>query len=148
MIAASSFFRSTSVPQAELPTSDARRRRAHGAHVLASTFFSVGLLLACGGGAANSAGSSSASGADDAENESYGESSTAPAPEPVDPCASGTCTHCGEAVCLSGFYCEESESSCGWLPQCASDLSCDCIGKVLTDCSCEEREGGVYLTCE
>ena len=148
MTGASSFFRSTRVLQAELPTSDARRGRVHGAHLLASTCLAVGLLFACGGGAASSAGSSSASGAEEVEDESYGEESTSTAPESVDPCASGTCTHCGEALCLSGFYCEESESSCGWLPQCAGNLSCDCVGKVLTDCSCEEREGGVYLSCE
>jgi hypothetical protein len=69
-----------------------------------------------------------------------------PAPPP-DPCASGTCTKCGEAVCLSGFYCEEAVSACGWLPQCADSPSCECVSKVLSDCQCEERDGGVYVKC-
>jgi len=106
------------------------------------------VIVACGGGGGSQSepetpGSASADTSSDVQ--SFGEED-APAP-PADPCASGTCTPCGDAVCLSGFYCEEAVSACGWLPECADAPSCECLEHSLPDCSCEERGGGVYVAC-
>jgi hypothetical protein len=77
--------------------------------------------------------------------DSYGESETA---APTDPCTGGTCSPCGEVVCLEGFFCNESSQACGWVPACADTPSCECLEKALPDCSCSARDGGLYLTCE
>lgn len=108
------------------------------------------LTLACGGGTQASANASAPSseevgeGADpdvDAHHGGTGEARR-------DPCASGTCTPCGEALCLSGFYCEEAVSACGWVPDCAESPSCSCLEKYLEGCRCDERGGGVYVSCD
>jgi hypothetical protein len=80
------------------------------------------------------------------------ESSPAPAAQsesspPADQCAEGTCTHCGEAVCLSGFYCDESAQACGWVPACAKEPSCECLQQALPGCSCEARQDGLFVRC-
>lgn len=104
--------------------------------------------VACGASGASTPPREQAA-ASDAEDEVDTESApeTPAQSEPVDPCASGTCSQCGNAVCLAGFYCEEAVSACGWLPQCANQLTCECVTAVLKDCSCEERGQGVYLSC-
>jgi hypothetical protein len=109
----------------------------------------VCLLAACGGGT-QASGSSTSPDQKDARgdtNDSFdGADSTVGAPR--DPCASGTCTHCGDAVCLAGFYCEEAVSACGWVPECADIPSCDCLQTYLAGCDCDERSGGVFISCE
>jgi hypothetical protein len=106
------------------------------------------VTAACGGGGGATAPTETADAEESQETlESASEAEEQAPPAPVDPCASGTCSKCGEAVCLSGFYCEEAVSACGWLPQCADSPSCECVSKVLTNCECEERDGGVYVSC-
>jgi hypothetical protein len=68
-------------------------------------------------------------------------------------CDDGSCFACGEAVCLSGFYCSVGRSGrgCAWLPSCPGKATCACVGAALKDepgCGCQEREGGVYVTCD
>jgi len=67
-------------------------------------------------------------------------------------CPGGNCAKCGTAVCLVGYFCLESAAkgpTCSWLPECASEASCSCVEGVLGDgCACEERDGGVFVTCE
>ena len=64
-----------------------------------------------------------------------------------DPCAAGSCTRCGEAVCLKGFFCDEGAGACAWIPSCADATDCGCLEQALDGCSCAEREGGLYVTC-
>jgi hypothetical protein len=68
-------------------------------------------------------------------------------------CEDGSCFACGEAVCLSGFYCAVGKSGrgCAWLPSCPGKATCACVGAALRDepgCGCQEKEGGVYVTCD
>lgn len=119
--------------------------------VLIAFFF-----LACGGstpapastdtqeraqGTAHESGDSEASASDD---------STEPSAPPRATCDDGTCAPCGDALCPTGWYCDQtapSGPSCGWLPECAPKSSCACIKKAL-GCSCEEKNGGLYLSCK
>ena len=68
-------------------------------------------------------------------------------PPAADACAEGSCTHCGEALCLTGFYCDEGAQACGWVPACAKEPSCECLQQALPGCSCEAREGGLFVRC-
>jgi hypothetical protein len=68
--------------------------------------------------------------------------------EAPESCADGSCVKCGDAVCLPGLFCEESKSACGWIPQCARNFNCDCLQREMSGCSCEEKSGGIYLSCE
>jgi hypothetical protein len=68
-------------------------------------------------------------------------------------CDDGSCFACGEAICLSGFFCSVGKSGhgCAWLPNCSGRPSCGCIAPALREdpsCSCQEKEGGVYVTCD
>jgi len=68
-------------------------------------------------------------------------------------CDDGSCFACGDAICLVGFYCAVGKSGrgCAWLPSCATKASCACIAPTLREdpsCSCQEKEGGVYVTCD
>jgi hypothetical protein len=68
-------------------------------------------------------------------------------------CDDGSCFMCGDAVCLSGFYCAVGRSGrgCAWLPSCPGKATCACVGAALKDepsCGCQEKEGGVYVTCD
>jgi hypothetical protein len=108
------------------------------------------LLAACGGGTPTAGGVDTPgeqAGTQPEQEWSEAELDTQTA-EPADPCASGTCTRCGEGVCLAGYYCEESVSACSWVPECVQAPSCGCLAKYLSGCSCEERGGGVYVTCD
>jgi hypothetical protein len=72
-------------------------------------------------------------------------------PTPVAPpkaCNDETCSSCGDALCPAGFYCEEARSLCSWVPECAGDASCACLQKTLPGCSCDDREGKLYVTCQ
>jgi hypothetical protein len=68
-------------------------------------------------------------------------------------CDDGSCFKCGDAVCLSGFYCSVGRSGrgCAWLPACAGKPTCACIASSLRsepNCGCQEKEGGVYVVCD
>jgi hypothetical protein len=65
-------------------------------------------------------------------------------------CDDGTCTPCGDALCPSGWYCDEGAHggpACGWLPECAQKASCGCVKKAFAGCSCEEQLGAAHVTC-
>ncbi|MEN9580672.1 MAG: hypothetical protein RJA70_3681 [Pseudomonadota bacterium] len=68
-------------------------------------------------------------------------------PPPPNPCADGSCQRCGDQICLEGFFCDQKQGACGWLPGCASQLTCGCVREQLRSCTCEARLGGVYVTC-
>ena len=73
-----------------------------------------------------------------------------PSAPPRATCDDGTCAPCGDALCPTGWYCDQtapSGPSCGWLPECAPQSSCACLKKAL-GCSCEENSGGLYLSCK
>ena len=67
-------------------------------------------------------------------------------PEP-DPCTDGTCFRCGDSICPTGYYCDEGSQACSWLAECADSADCSCVKGALDGCRCEERSGGVYVTC-
>jgi hypothetical protein len=65
-------------------------------------------------------------------------------------CDDGTCTPCGDALCPSGWYCDETAPggpSCGWLPECAQKSGCACVKKAL-GCACEEKGGAAHIVCK
>ena len=125
----------------------------------AVSFTALLLLLAasCGGGGGSSQPGRSADDEDFSTEGGDGDESSAgdadgeeePAAKRID-CDDGTCSPCGEGLCLSGWYCDESAKggpACGWLPECANKLSCSCLKKTFANCSCEEKDGGVHLSC-
>jgi hypothetical protein len=68
-------------------------------------------------------------------------------------CDDGSCFACGEAICLSGFFCSVGKAGhgCAWMPNCSGRPNCGCIAPALREdpsCSCQEKEGGVYVTCD
>jgi hypothetical protein len=68
-------------------------------------------------------------------------------------CDDGSCFACGEAICLSGFFCSVGKTGrgCAWMPNCTGRPTCGCITPALREdpsCSCQEKEGGVYVTCD
>jgi hypothetical protein len=120
------------------------------------SFFCLALPLAtgCGGSGkpAEAAAPVAESGGDSARQ------GRAPAsdeePEPAAParalCEDGTCTPCGDAVCPSGWYCDESARggpACGWLPECAQKASCGCVKKAFAGCSCADEHGAAHVSC-
>ncbi|HEV8244180.1 MAG TPA: hypothetical protein VGP93_00290 [Polyangiaceae bacterium] len=116
------------------------------------------LLLGCGGGSAGSKPAAAAegnekTGASPAASDGHADTEQEEADEPAakrDPCEDGTCSSCGSGICPSGWYCDESAKggpACGWLPDCASKLSCGCVSRVFSSCSCQEKSGGVHVTC-
>jgi hypothetical protein len=77
------------------------------------------------------------------------EDSATPAPARAT-CDDGSCTPCGDAVCPSGWYCDESARggpACGWIPECAQKASCGCVKKAFAGCSCEDEHGAAHLSC-
>lgn len=118
---------------------------------LRTLFFALLPLAACGGAGAPPA--ASATGA------THGAATTETAPaSPADDansaprCDDGSCFPCGGGVCPSGFYCavDRAHQGCAWIPKCASKSSCECLAPVTkldASCACEERGGGVYVTC-
>lgn len=114
-------------------------------------WFAVASLLvsACGGSAPQpepaQSGTSPAAG--QAEPQEPVSVESAPS-VPADPCSSGDCSACGDAVCLRGFYCDEKAAACAWLPQCAKTPGCDCLLEALGgDCTCQERAGAAFVEC-
>jgi hypothetical protein len=68
-------------------------------------------------------------------------------------CEDGSCFACGDAVCLSGFFCSVGRTGrgCAWLPSCPGKATCACLGQALREepgCSCQEKEGAVYVVCD
>jgi hypothetical protein len=110
------------------------------------------LFTACGGSAPPADAPKSRA----SESKSKAESRTEEEPSSRRPgvqCDDGSCFACGEAVCLSGFYCSVGRSGrgCAWLPSCPGKATCACVGAALRDepsCGCQEKEGGVYVTCD
>jgi hypothetical protein len=99
---------------------------------------------ACGGATPESKTSSRSDGETGSE--------SAPADDaPALPCDDGTCSPCGKAFCPTGYYCDlklKGGPACEWLPECADQATCGCVtGALGSGCSCEERGGGVYVTC-
>ena len=115
-------------------------------------WFSVILLAACGGATPPAAqkpavetASSKSKGAEPPPKEDEGRGGVQ--------CDDGSCFACGEAICLSGFFCSVGKTGhgCAWLPSCTGKPNCGCITPALRDdpsCSCQEKEGGVYVTCD
>ncbi len=115
------------------------------------------LCSACGGGggakpaSADEASEGGQATPATAANDSEAEADEADEPAPKrNACDDGTCSACGSGICPSGWYCDESAKggpACGWLPACANKLSCGCLSKTFSSCSCEEKSGGVHLSC-
>jgi hypothetical protein len=68
-------------------------------------------------------------------------------------CDDGSCFACGEAVCLSGFYCAIGKAGhgCAWLPSCPGKPTCSCLAGAMREdpgCTCEEKEGGIFVACD
>jgi hypothetical protein len=115
------------------------------------------VLAACGGGAAGSDAPAKAplepSNTHSEQVAANDESETEPeAPPKAALCDDRTCSPCGNGVCPSGWYCDESASggpACGWLPRCAQKSSCSCLtGKLGPGCKCSEQGGGLHVTCQ
>ncbi len=102
-------------------------------------------LEACGGGTPSAKTGDKARGSDGSDYE--GDETV-----PDSYCLDGTCFDCGESFCMLGWYCDESMDGgpgCSFVPECGSESNCGCVESALTSaCSCEERNGGVYVSCE
>lgn len=109
----------------------------------------VGLACSCGGNNEPAPATAAAVPHHDSATETNTEAEAVESEPPakLDKCAEGTCTHCGDAVCLNGFYCDEGAQACGWVPACAKDPSCQCLQQALPGCSCEAREAGLFVRC-
>ncbi len=111
-------------------------------------------VTACGGSSkpAQTAAPSAESGGEKARKAAAPaseEDSTAPAAARAT-CEDDTCTPCGDAICPSGWYCDESARggpACGWLPECAQKASCGCVKKAFAGCSCEDEHGAAHVSC-
>jgi len=116
------------------------------------------VAVACGGGGSSKpADSASSARSAHAEQSSAGEpeeeqDEQAAAPPALSRCDDGTCFGCGEGICPKGFYCDEQAvggAACGWLPSCPTEPACSCVKRTLgAGCTCEEREGGVFVSCK
>ena len=98
------------------------------------------LPVACGGASQNAkSGESGSEGGEWEEGDS------------LPHCADGTCYACGEGFCPVGYYCDEGAprgAACSWLPECADEATCSCVLGVLgNECSCDERDDGIYVSC-
>jgi len=89
----------------------------------------------------------SSGGGEEAEEDEPGEAAPA-----LPRCDDGTCFACGQGICPKGFYCDEQAvggAACSWLPSCPTEPACSCVKRTLgAGCSCEEREGGVFVSCK
>jgi hypothetical protein len=117
-------------------------------------------LSGCGGGSASKPSAESANDSDTREKASAdsdvandsdleGAESEPEAPRRAS-CDDGTCAPCGDGICPAGWYCDEGAKggpACGWLPECAQKPSCACLTRAIAGCSCEEKQGGLHLSC-
>jgi len=120
------------------------------------SLFVAGCLVACGGGtpaaetATGRAHATAVHPAAQASVDSSDDAPSTPAPPKAATCDDGTCSPCGDAICPSGWYCDESAQggpACGWLPECAKTAGCACIKKAFAGCVCEEKNGAAHLSC-
>jgi hypothetical protein len=110
----------------------------------------------CGGGTGQGRGAKAGGEAAEGESGNHEGGGADQEEAEVDPrtaaCADGTCTPCGAGICPGGFYCDEKApggAACSWLPECAAKATCSCVTGVLgSGCSCEERDGGVFVRCD
>jgi hypothetical protein len=113
--------------------------------------------ISCGGGTSSRPAETAAGDGEGRQDESGAEpedgdesaAAESEAPRRQLNCDDGTCTPCGQGLCMAGWYCDESAKggpACGWLPECAK-ASCACLSRAFSSCSCEEKSGGVHLTC-
>jgi hypothetical protein len=80
---------------------------------------------------------------------SDGEANASPAPMRAS-CDDGACSVCGEAMCPTGWYCDEGAKggpACGWLPECAQKSGCSCLKQAFAGCTCNELDGAAHLSC-
>ncbi|MBX3131502.1 MAG: hypothetical protein KF718_32595 [Polyangiaceae bacterium] len=105
--------------------------------------FSCGGAVAAGSGAARADEQSSG----DADSKATGHDETSPSAAAA-ACQDADCFACGEGLCPKGFYCDRQAPggpACSWLPECATNTSCACLGRVLGDaCACTESGGGSF----
>jgi hypothetical protein len=118
------------------------------------------LTLSCASGSGSKPADSAAAEGDAAEGSGdegeeqgasaeAGDESSEPSPRKQS-CDDGTCSPCGDSFCLAGWYCDETAKggpSCSWLRECPEKVSCSCLNRVFSGCSCEEKAGGVHLSC-
>ena len=105
-------------------------------------------LVSCGGPA--SSGPNARSAGDDPADTS---ASTDPSGPRLPSCEDGSCFACGDTVCLKGYYCERlgNVSGCAWNAPCANKASCSCLTSQPShdsSCSCEERDGNAFVSCQ
>jgi hypothetical protein len=125
-------------------------------NALSLSFFWLAALLVAGcGGSSKPAESATPSAASTHENAAK---AAAPASDDEAPpaapahaaCDDGTCTPCGDALCPSGWYCDESAHggpACGWVPECAQKASCGCVKKAFAGCACDDELGAAHVSC-
>jgi len=105
----------------------------------------------CGGAASEQPplGAPASAAADSSEDEEL--TSGATQREPESRCSDGSCFECGSGLCPAGFYCDEDAvggAACSWLPSCPQEPSCACVTRALgAGCRCEERAGGLHVSC-
>lgn len=114
-------------------------------------------MLACGGPSvaespkSEGAGNENSGGADTllpVGGDPLGPSEPSESPPELGRCDEGQCFQCGDAICPQGFYCDEALAACGWLPACtANQLTCECLTKNLSQCSCTEQDGHLTVKC-
>jgi hypothetical protein len=105
-------------------------------------------LVSCGGPASTGPSARSA-GEDPADTTA----STDPSGPRLPNCEDGSCFACGDTVCLKGYYCETlgNVSGCAWNAPCANKASCNCLTSQPShdsSCSCEERDGHAFVSCQ
>jgi len=79
-----------------------------------------------------------------------------PASESSEPdtagCHDETCFVCGGAMCLKGFYCDQNLAGDRHAAGCRSAPKKRAVAALKSalgsECSCEERDNGVYLRCQ
>lgn len=108
------------------------------------------LLTACGGPSSNGPAAKTTG---DASGESSDPGASGPAGPQLPSCDDGSCFHCGDTVCLPGYYCESDGDSngCAWNGKCAKQATCACLASELSNdprCSCEDRDGHAFVTCK
>lgn len=122
--------------------------------------FGVALAVFAAGCGGSEKPAASADGADSSSDQRQGDVESAgtesdpgdadEAPAQKANCDDGTCAPCGEALCPSGWYCDESApggAACGWLPECAKKPGCACVKKAFAGCSCDDGGGIAHLSC-
>ncbi len=127
-----------------------RAPRAGFARLLAA--LALGCLVSSCGGATPKAHAPREQADDTPAGSTSGSSDSAPETPQAPSCDDGTCFPCGDGICPKGFYCDRKAAggpACSWLPDCAKQVSCDCVTKTLgSGCSCNADNGGVYVDCE